>query len=140
MSPFTQADSIKAQRLQQALSQAQQSLDDGEIEPRDHQALVGQIMQQLAPLMERQQQQKQQMQQEAEAEMTRQHAHLQAMEQQAAVFRAQGLLERIVTIVDPMDPTRVAKLYEASPGKWEEIKFEGAKEEPEMPQPAGGEE
>lgn len=128
---FTTADSIMLARLQQAMSQARQSLDDGDIDEQAHGQLEQMIQGRLGPLQQRQQaSQQQQQQQQQQMEMS-QHAHQQAMEQQAAEYRAKGLHARLVPVTD-LNTGRIAQMYEQKPGHWAELKFE-AHPEPQAP-------
>ena len=135
--PFTTADKLQAQRLQQALATARKSLDDGEIDDVSYQGLLGMIRQRLAPLLERQQQADADAEEQQQQQVTKKHAQMQAMEQQAAVFRAQNFMERIVPIVDPLTG-RVARMFESKPGYWEEIEFKASKNEPKPEEPTHG--
>lgn len=121
--PFTTADNMMLQRLQQAQAQARQSLDDGEIEQEDYQAIAGQIQQRMGPLQQRQQAQKEQAQQQQEKEMMRQQGLLESIQQQNAKLRAAQFHERIVPVPDPLRPTRIARMFESSPNNWEQIEF-----------------
>lgn len=123
MEPFTQADTLQLARLQQAMSQARQMLDDGEVDEAGFAGLNQQIQQRMNPLQQRQQQAKQKAEQEQQDALTKQHAQTQSMEQQAAEFRSQGLQKRVATYTDPMTG-QTLHLYEEKPGHWAQLKFD----------------
>ena len=121
---FTQANKMKLQRLMQGMSQAQEWLDNGEIDDNEFADLSQQLQQRIAPLAQQQQQEEQQAKQKAYQEAMEQHSQMEAMEMQAAKMRADAFHDRLVPVVDPTDPNKWAVMYEKSRGVWEAIPFQ----------------
>lgn len=134
--PFTQADKLHANRLQQALSTVRKALDDGDIDEQAYAAVTQQIQQRLQPIMERQKQSDEQALKAQQDMQMKQHAHLQAMEAQARKFRAETFSEGLVTMPDPFTG-KVAHFVETSPNQWEKIDFGGG-EKSEKPEKSEG--
>jgi hypothetical protein len=132
MMPYTKADEIQTQRLQAAMAQVTKDLHDGVIDQSAHDYAVQQIQTRLAPLLQRKQESEQQAEQQASMMALRQHAQMQAMEQQAREYRAKGFLDTMVVRVDPLTG-RVATFYEQSPNHWAEVEYKGTPREPKMP-------
>lgn len=132
---FTQAENIKLQRLQQAMSQAQEWLDNSEIDENEFADLAQQIQGRMGPLQQKKQQAEQAAKQAAYQEAMEQHAQMVAMEQRANEMKAQNFAQVVAKYQDPMDPTRIASFYPDRNGGWTEITFAGT-EEKEAP---GGE-
>lgn len=133
-SQFSTADRMYLARLQQAQSQADKSLHDGEIDDRAHQGLSQQIQQRAAPLVQRQQQAQQQAEQEQHRQMMMQHSAMEAMNQQAAEYRAQNFHARVVPFIDPIS-RRMGHYYEEKPNVWKEMEFKSSEEDARKAQP-----
>jgi hypothetical protein len=129
MSPnFGQAQKIELARLNQGLSQVEQDASNGVLSAPEAKTILQKIHARRTPLLKRQQQAEQQAQQQAKHQAMDAHALATAMEQQAAVARAQGLPDRVATYTDPLTG-RSAHLLETKPGHVEELKFERAGED-----------
>ncbi len=121
--PFTQADQLSLQRLQNNLSEIQKQQDDNELIPQHADELRSQLLPRIQSLTQRQQATQKQAQQQAQQATMQANAAAQAMSQHDSEFRAQGLPKRVVPYTDPVSG-KTAHLYESAPNKWEEIKFE----------------
>jgi hypothetical protein len=128
--PFTAADNVRLQRLSAGLSTVQQQVDEGQLSPEDGLQEHQQIHAMRAPLLARQQAWQQQQQQEAEGQMQQQAAKMAAMEHSEAIYRAQGVGDRIGTYTDPLSGETV-HLVEDGQNKWREIEFPGQQAEGE---------
>lgn len=121
-SEFGQADAMRLQQFNAALSQAKQQADDGEISHEDAEVLTQGILRLRAPLLQAQEAQKELIKKNMVQQIQEDGALAQGMQQQDAVFRAQGFRERVAQFTDPMTGA-TAFMFEESPQKWAQIDF-----------------
>lgn len=119
LEPFTTADQLRLQKLDQGIAHVREQHDNGSIDDATAENLSQQITRQRQPLLMRQQQAKQQAQSEAQQTLIQQAAQMQGMQHSDALFRARGFDDRVVTRVGPNG--ELQEFYETSPNNWAQI-------------------
>jgi hypothetical protein len=124
--PFSQADSLRLQQIQQGLSSAQQQIDSGILSPQEGEVFKRLLMAQQQPLMRRQKAAREQAQQEAWQEQQRQLMHGAAMRESIDQLhersRAAAFPQTVTSYTDPLTGA-TAHFMQAERGKWEQIEF-----------------
>ncbi len=128
---FTQADALRLQQYNSALSEASKQVDDGELDPKDGEVLRQSILHFREPLQIKQAAQMQLTKDKQVNALREDSAQAQGMEQADMKYRASQLPNRIVPIQDPRTG-QTAMMYESEPNKWAQIEFP-------PPESAGGE-
>lgn len=130
-SEFTQADALRLQQYNAGLATAKQKVDEGELSPEDGEVLSQTILHLRAPLLAAQEQQKALIRDMRVKELQEDSALAQGMAHRDAVYRANGLQERVAPFTNPRTG-ETAYLYESQPQKWEQIQFGGGEGQQEQ--------
>lgn len=118
--PFTQADSLALQKLQQNQAQIQEQLSSGELNEQEAADLNGQVMSRMTPLQQRKAKFEEQNKQQMVQQQMQDQAMAFGMQQQNGMARAKGFPQTVSEVVDPMTG-EVTRFFQQPDGQWEQI-------------------
>jgi polyhydroxyalkanoate synthesis regulator phasin len=118
--PFGKSDEIRLGQLQNALSQVAQMVGEGEWSPEEGQQMTAQIMQQLQPLLQRQQADQQQKTQQAHQQAMQDAAFQESIRTVHLQNRAQQFQQTVASFTDPVTG-RVTHFYPDEKGNYKEV-------------------
>lgn len=121
--PFTQADVLRLGEYNAGLSQVQKQVDDGVLTQDEGISMTTGILKMRLPLLERQKQAAQYANSQKVQQLQEVSALTEGMQQSGAVFRANGLRDRISVYTDPITG-RDAHFYESEPNKFVQVKWD----------------
>lgn len=121
--PYTSADDLRLQRLNQGLSHVQSEVDDGTLDPNEADELARMIHFQRTPLLAKQEAAKKMARSEQQQNLLEMNATQQSLMQADAANDARNFQARTATYTDPLTG-RSKHFFQTTMGNWSPIDFD----------------
>ena len=120
--PFTSADSLQLQKLQQAMAKIRNDKYSGVIDDSTYAQAQTQLQQQLAPLLQAQEQDQQQGQIKAKRQMMDQMATTESIDHVHSVTQAKNVRETVAEYTDPFTG-KTMQFFQPERGTWKPLEW-----------------